>query len=96
MHLIAIGGAGMSGGRPAPARPGCRGVGIRRGGRPGAEALRGSGARVHVGHDPAHVAGADTVVVSSAVREDNVELAAAARPRAAGAAPRPGARLAHG
>src|SRR5687767_4909106 len=44
-------------------------------------ALRDSGARVHLGHDAAHVEGVDTVVISSAVREDNVELAAA---RAAG------------
>jgi UDP-N-acetylmuramate--alanine ligase len=44
-------------------------------------ALRAEGAQVHVGHDPAHVAGARTVVASSAVRETNSELAAA---RAAG------------
>ncbi|ARK06916.1 UDP-N-acetylmuramate--L-alanine ligase [Cellulosimicrobium sp. TH-20] len=44
-------------------------------------ALRSDGVRVWVGHDAAHVAGADTVVVSSAVRETNPELAAA---RAAG------------
>ncbi|MFI2569128.1 UDP-N-acetylmuramate--L-alanine ligase [Cellulosimicrobium funkei] len=44
-------------------------------------ALRADGVRVWVGHDAAHVAGADTVVVSSAVRETNPELAAA---RAAG------------
>ncbi|GMA40043.1 UDP-N-acetylmuramate--L-alanine ligase [Mobilicoccus caccae] len=41
------------------------------------DSLRERGATIHVGHDPAHVAGADTVVVSSAVREENVELAAA-------------------
>ncbi|RJK97186.1 UDP-N-acetylmuramate--L-alanine ligase [Vallicoccus soli] len=40
-------------------------------------ALRALGARVHVGHDAAHVADADTVVVSSAIRESNPELAAA-------------------
>ncbi|MBR7744419.1 UDP-N-acetylmuramate--L-alanine ligase [Phycicoccus sp. BSK3Z-2] len=45
------------------------------------EALRQAGATVHVGHDPAHLGSADTVVVSSAIREDNPELAAA---RAAG------------
>ncbi|WNB87549.1 UDP-N-acetylmuramate--L-alanine ligase [Cellulomonas sp. ATA003] len=44
-------------------------------------ALRDAGVVVHVGHDAAHVRGADTVVVSSAVRETNPELAAA---RAAG------------
>nr|WP_298459790.1 UDP-N-acetylmuramate--L-alanine ligase [uncultured Cellulomonas sp.] len=40
-------------------------------------ALREAGAVVHVGHDAAHVAGVDTVVVSSAVRPVNPELAAA-------------------
>ncbi|MGW6227449.1 UDP-N-acetylmuramate--L-alanine ligase, partial [Cellulosimicrobium cellulans] len=44
-------------------------------------ALRADGVRVWAGHDAAHVAGADTVVVSSAVRESNPELSAA---RAAG------------
>ncbi|MBM6404116.1 UDP-N-acetylmuramate--L-alanine ligase [Phycicoccus sp. CSK15P-2] len=39
--------------------------------------LREAGATVHVGHDAAHLAGVDTVVVSSAIREDNPELAAA-------------------
>jgi UDP-N-acetylmuramate--alanine ligase len=41
------------------------------------DALRAAGARVHLGHDPAHLEGVDTVVVSSAVRDDNPELAAA-------------------
>ncbi|WP_265523395.1 UDP-N-acetylmuramate--L-alanine ligase [Oerskovia flava] len=43
--------------------------------------LRDAGLTVWVGHEADHVAGVDTVVVSSAVREDNPELAAA---RAAG------------
>jgi UDP-N-acetylmuramate--alanine ligase len=37
------------------------------------------GVTVFEGHDPAHVEGADVVVTSSAVRPDNVELAAARR-----------------
>src|SRR4051812_49583553 len=40
-------------------------------------ALRALGARVAVGHDPAHLADADTVVVSTAIRPDNSELASA-------------------
>ncbi|GAA4406467.1 UDP-N-acetylmuramate--L-alanine ligase [Fodinibacter luteus] len=81
VHLIAIGGAGMS----AVARLLlARGVTVS--GSDAADgatlhALRDSGARVHVGHDPAHLEAVDTVVVSSAIRDDNVELAAA---RAAG------------
>jgi UDP-N-acetylmuramate--alanine ligase len=43
----------------------------------GLAALRALGARVNVGHDAAHLGKADTVVVSSAVRETNPELAGA-------------------
>ncbi|WP_236123559.1 UDP-N-acetylmuramate--L-alanine ligase [Cellulomonas palmilytica] len=48
---------------------------------PALPGLRAAGVDVHVGHDAALVAGVDTLVVSSAVRETNPELAAA---RAAG------------
>jgi UDP-N-acetylmuramate--alanine ligase len=40
-------------------------------------ALATEGAEVHVGHDPAHLDGVDTVVISSAIRESNIELTAA-------------------
>ena len=40
-------------------------------------ALVTEGAEVHIGHDAANLADADTVVISSAIREDNVELRAA-------------------
>lgn len=43
--------------------------------------LTARGATIYRGHDPAHVAGADTVLATAAVRADHVELAAA---RAAG------------
>src|SRR4029453_8713130 len=39
--------------------------------------LRALGARVEVGHDPAHLGDADTVVVSTAIRPDNPGLAPA-------------------
>jgi len=81
VHFIAIGGSGMS----AVARV-MLGRGVSVSGSdakdgPVLEELRSLGARVVVGHDPAHVAGAGTVVISSAIPEGNVELAAA---RAAG------------
>ncbi len=44
---------------------------------PASAALRRDGAVVEVGHDAAHLDDVDTVVVSSAIRDDNVELAAA-------------------
>lgn len=81
VHFIGIGGAGMSGiARIMLAR------GLTVSGSDAKEsllltALRAEGADVHLGHDAAYVAGARTVVASSAVRETNPELAAA---RAAG------------
>ena len=39
--------------------------------------LRQLGARIHIGHAEAHIAGADAVVMSSAVKDDNPEVAAA-------------------
>ncbi len=39
--------------------------------------LREQGARIHIGHEPGHVQGADCVVFSSAIRADNPELVAA-------------------
>lgn len=44
---------------------------------PFARWLREHGVEVHVGHDRAHVDGADAIVISSAVRDSNVEVVAA-------------------
>jgi len=77
VHFIAIGGAGMSGvARVMLAR------GMSVSGSDAKEslvltALAAEGADVHIGHDASYVTGADTVVISSAIREDNVELRAA-------------------
>jgi UDP-N-acetylmuramate--alanine ligase len=81
VHLIAVGGAGMSAVARLLLARGVRVSGSDAADSPVLAALRAAGARVHVGHDPGHLEGVDTVVVSSAVREDNPELAAA---RAAG------------
>jgi UDP-N-acetylmuramate--alanine ligase len=90
VHFVGIGGAGLS----AIARIMlARGVAVS-----GSDAvasqvlddLAALGATCHVGHDAAHVADADTVVVSTAVREDNPEVVEARRrglrllPRSAG------------
>lgn len=77
VHLIAIGGAGMSAVARVLLARGLTVSGSDRADGPALEGLRAAGATVHVGHAAAHVAGADTVVVSSAITEDNVELAAA-------------------
>ena len=79
VHFIGVGGAGMSGiARIMLARglavSGCDAKESR-----ALAALRALGARVDVGHDVAHVADADTVVTSSAIRPGNPELAEARR-----------------
>ena len=78
VHLIGIGGAGMSGiARILLAR----GVAVSGSDAKDSRvvlALRALGARVEIGHDPAHLPDAPaTVVVSSAIRPSNPELSAA-------------------
>src|SRR3954447_24011159 len=74
VHFIGIGGAGMSGIARILLARGVPVSGSDRRDTPTLLALRALGARVHVGHDPEHLGGADTVVVSSAIRDDNPEL----------------------
>jgi UDP-N-acetylmuramate--alanine ligase len=77
VHFVGIGGAGMSGIARILLARGVRVSGSDRRDTPTLLALRALGARVELGHDPAHLGDADTVVVSTAIREDNPELAAA-------------------
>jgi UDP-N-acetylmuramate--alanine ligase len=77
VHLIGIGGAGMSGIARILLARGVRVSGSDRRDTPTLLALRALGARVCLGHDPAHLGDADTVVVSTAIRDDNPELRAA-------------------
>jgi UDP-N-acetylmuramate--alanine ligase len=77
VHLIGIGGAGMSGIARILLARGVPVSGSDRRDSPTLMALRALGARVTVGHDPAHLGDADTVVVSTAIRDDNPELRAA-------------------
>ncbi len=77
VHFIAIGGAGMSGVARVMLARGCRVSGSDAKESPVLAALTAEGAEVHVGHDAAYLQGKDTVVISSAIREDNIELAAA-------------------
>ena len=92
VHFIGIGGAGLSAiARVMLAR------GIQVSGSDGADssmvaALREEGATVYVGHDASQVDGVDTLIVSTAIREDNPEYVAAVEkglriyPRSAGLA----------
>jgi UDP-N-acetylmuramate--alanine ligase len=77
VHFIGIGGAGMSGIARILLARGVPVSGSDRRDTPTLLALRALGARVEVGHDAAHLGNADTIVVSSAIRPDNPELAAA-------------------
>jgi UDP-N-acetylmuramate--alanine ligase len=77
VHFVGVGGAGMSGiARLMIARgldvSGCDAKESR-----SLAALRALGAHVDVGHDGAHAATADTLVVSSAIRPTNPDLVAA-------------------
>lgn len=77
-HFIGIGGAGMSGIAKILAQRGAQVAGSDSRESETAAALRALGATVHIGHDAAHLAqDATAVVVSSAIRADNPELAAA-------------------
>ncbi|MFY0405810.1 UDP-N-acetylmuramate--L-alanine ligase [Solicola sp. PLA-1-18] len=90
VHLVGIGGAGLSAiarllmrrGVPVSGSDGQDSVVLR--------ALAAEGARTFVGHDASQVEGVDTLVVSTAVREDNPEVVEARRlglrlyPRSAG------------
>ncbi|MBN3931666.1 UDP-N-acetylmuramate--L-alanine ligase [Streptomyces verrucosisporus] len=77
-HFIGIGGAGMSGIAKILAQRGAEVAGSDARESATAAALRALGVTVHIGHAAAHLAAdATAVVVSSAIREDNPELAAA-------------------
>jgi len=79
IHFVGIGGIGMSGIAEVLLSQGftVQGTDLREGDR--VRALRALGATIHVGHDPAHVHGADVVVRSTAVQESNPEVAEALR-----------------
>ncbi|MEU3351063.1 UDP-N-acetylmuramate--L-alanine ligase [Streptomyces sp. NPDC037389] len=78
-HFIGIGGAGMSGIAKILAQRGAAVAGSDAKDSATAAALRELGVTVHIGHAAEHLAAdATCVVVSSAIRADNPELAAAA------------------
>ncbi|WP_134738814.1 UDP-N-acetylmuramate--L-alanine ligase [Nocardioides sp. 503] len=79
VHFVGIGGAGLSGIARIMLARGMTVSGSDGTDSPTLEALRALGARVHLGHDAAHVADADTLVVSTAVRDDNPEYVEAVR-----------------
>ncbi|CAI9419772.1 UDP-N-acetylmuramate--L-alanine ligase [Nocardioides sp. T2.26MG-1] len=79
VHFVGIGGAGLSGIARIMLARGIAVSGSDGTDSPTLESLRALGARVHLGHDAGHVHDVDTLVVSTAVREDNPEYAEAVR-----------------
>ena len=79
VHFVGIGGAGLSGIARIMLARGVAVSGSDGTDSPTLAALRDLGARVHLGHDAAHVTGVDTVVVSTAVHDDNPEYVEAGR-----------------
>jgi UDP-N-acetylmuramate--alanine ligase len=77
VHFTGIGGAGMSGIARIMLARGVRVSGSDAAGSALLDELSVLGADIRVGHDAANVAGADTLVVSTAIRPDNPELVAA-------------------
>ena len=77
VHFIGIGGAGMSGIAEVLQTLGYAVSGSDKHASHATQRLQKMGVDVHVGHAAQHVADADAVVISSAIRPDNVELVAA-------------------
>jgi UDP-N-acetylmuramate--alanine ligase len=77
VHFIGIGGSGMSGIAEVMVTLGYQVSGSDQSDSQATRRLREMGASVFLGHDAAHIAGADVVVVSSAIKADNPERLAA-------------------
>ena len=79
VHFTGVGGAGMSGIARIMLARGVSVSGSDAAGSALLDELAALGARVAVGHAAEHLGDADTLVVSSAIRPDNPELAEARR-----------------
>ena len=77
LHFVGIGGTGMCGIAEVMVNLGYTVSGSDLAKNAATERLSRLGATVYQGHAPEHIAGADAVVISSAVHEDNPEVAAA-------------------
>ncbi|WP_309133014.1 UDP-N-acetylmuramate--L-alanine ligase [Brevibacterium sp.] len=79
VHFIGIGGAGMSGIARIMVMNGVPVSGSDAKDSAVVDVLRTLGATVHIGHSADNLGAADTLVISSAIRKDNPELAEAQR-----------------
>jgi UDP-N-acetylmuramate--alanine ligase len=79
VHLVGIGGSGMSGIAEVLLSSGYAVSGSDLKSSPVTARLRNQGAKIHEGHAAENVQGANVVVISSAVKSDNVEVIEAHR-----------------
>ncbi len=77
IHLVGIGGIGMSGIAELMHHLGCKIQGSDIAENANVERLRKAGIKVMIGHDASNVKGAGVLVISSAVQADNSEIIAA-------------------
>ncbi|MDR6937001.1 UDP-N-acetylmuramate--L-alanine ligase [Luteibacter sp. 3190] len=77
VHFIGVGGVGMSGIAEVLCNLGYSVSGSDRAPSPTTDRLASLGVEVHIGHEASNVDGADVIVTSSAIRQDNPELVAA-------------------
>ena len=81
LHFVGIGGAGMNGIAQVMLNLGYEISGSDLKPNAATERLAEQGAQIHIGHAEGYVHGADAVVISSAVKDDNPEVTAARRER---------------
>lgn len=79
IHMIGIGGSSMNGLAQMLLRQGYRITGSDKTRSHYVEALEGMGVQVFIGHDESNVHGADLIIYSAAIAEDNPERAEAKR-----------------
>jgi UDP-N-acetylmuramate--alanine ligase len=79
IHFVGIGGAGMSGIAEVLLTLGYRVTGSDQGTSETTKRLKSLGGTIFLGHAASNITGAEVVVVSSAVRRDNVEVVEARR-----------------
>jgi UDP-N-acetylmuramate--alanine ligase len=79
VHFVGIGGVGMSGVAKIMLARGVQVSGSDAAASAALDELADLGAKVHIGHAAANLGDSDTLVISSAIRDDNPELAAARR-----------------
>jgi UDP-N-acetylmuramate--alanine ligase len=77
IHFVGIGGAGMSGIAEVLLNQGFAISGSDLSENTATRRLTELGARVHIGHLASHIDGADAIVTSTAVKDDNPEVVAA-------------------